>query len=125
MCVPQLANHWVIAVFEDNVVPMSELIVLLRLVSNNVGAIGFGKLLLLSMSNACKLAVTEDELSSMQGVAIVRDAERGVFVNVARASGAGNTFKTVCAKLETASKKPTAGNRLAAGYPFKRPAEAM
>lgn len=90
--------------------PFSELIVLLRLVSNNVGAIGFGKSLLRSMSTACELAVAEDELSSMQGIVIIRDAERGVFVNVARASGAGNTFKTVCAKLETASKKPTARN---------------
>ena len=33
----------------------------------------------------------------MQGDAIVRDAERGVFVNGARASGTGNTFKTMCA----------------------------
>ena len=56
--------------------PMSELIVLLRLVSANVGTIGYGKLLQRSMSIACKLAVTEDKLSSMQGVAIVRDTQR-------------------------------------------------
>jgi hypothetical protein len=123
--VSQLANHWTIAAFEDNIVPMSELVVLLRLVTGNVGAIGYGKSLLRSMSAACELAVTEDELSPMQGVAIVRDTQRGAFVNVAKASGTDNTFKTMAAKLETAAKKPTAGNRLANGYPFKRPSAVM
>ena len=35
--VPQLVNHWAIAAFEDNILPISELIVLLRLVCRNDG----------------------------------------------------------------------------------------
>ena len=91
--------------FEDNSVPLSEFLVLLRFVSTNVGAIGCGKSLIRSMSTACELTVTKGELLSMQGVENIRDAQWGVFVNVTRASGTGNTFKTMCAKLETASKK--------------------
>ena len=61
--------------------------------TESVGAIGYGKLLLRSMSAACKLAVTENELSSMQGIAILQGTQRGVFVNVSKASGTDNTAK--------------------------------
>ena len=47
---PQLVNHWTITAFEDNIVPISELIVLLELVSANLGAISFGRSLLRSPS---------------------------------------------------------------------------
>jgi hypothetical protein len=122
---PQLVNHWTITAFEDNVVPISELIVLSELVSANVGAISFGRSLLRSMSGACELSAVDDELSSMQGVAVVRDKQRGVFVNVVKASGTGHTFKTMHSKLEAASRNPTAGNRFAIGYPHKRPSKMM
>ena len=69
--VVQLVNHWTIAVFEDNIVPMSELIVLLRLVTGNTRAIVYRNLLLWSMSAACKLVVTKDTLLTMQEVVIV------------------------------------------------------
>ena len=73
-----------------------------------------------SKSAVCKIAVTEDELSLIQGVAILRDTQRGAFVNAAKANGTDNTFKTMASKLETAAKNPTARNRLANSYPFKR-----
>ena len=63
--VSKLANHWTIAAFKDNAVPMSELAVLLCLMTGNVGEIGYGKSLLWSVSAAYKLAVTKDKLSSM------------------------------------------------------------
>ena len=71
------------------------------------------------MSSACELSVAKDELSLMQGVAIVQDTQRGVFVNIAKASGMDAMFKTVCSKLEAASKKPASGNVFENGYPFK------
>ena len=122
---PQLVNHWTITAFEDNVVPISELIVLSELVSANVGAISFGRSLLRSMSGACELSAVDDELSSMQGVAVVRDKQRGVFVNVVKASGTDHTFKTMHSKLEAASRNPIAGNRFAMGYPHKRPSKML
>ena len=82
----QLANHWTITAFKDNIISHSELIVLIQLVSGNAKAISYGKLLVRSMSSKCELSVLEDELSSMQGVTIVRDAQRGVFVHVVKAS---------------------------------------
>ena len=82
--VSQLANHRTIAAFEYNMVSMSELVVLLWLTTGDVGAIGYGKLLLRSMSAACKLAVAKDELSPMQGVAILRDNQRGVYLPTLR-----------------------------------------
>ena len=48
-------------------------------------------------------------VKKMEGVAIVRDAQRGIFVNSAQVIGT-NTFITMCARLETSSKTPTAGN---------------
>ena len=63
--VPQLVNHWAVAAFEDNILPISELIVLLRLVCKNVGAIVYGKLLLQLMSSAEEFSATDDEMSSM------------------------------------------------------------
>ena len=108
--VSKLTTHWKIAAFEDNIVPMSELFALLRLVTGNAGAIGYGNSLLRSMSAACALAVTEGELSSMQRVAIVRDAQQGAVINVVKASGTSVTFKKMAAKLKTAAKHPTTGN---------------
>ena len=87
--------------------------------------LSYGKSLLRSMSSACELSVAKDELSLMQGVAIVRDTQRGVFVSIAKASGTDATFKTVCSKLEAASKKPASGNVFKNGYPFKRPSMGM
>ena len=77
------------------------------------------------MSAACELAVTEDELSSMQGVAIVRDAQGGAFINVVKVSGTSNTFKEMASKLKTVAKHPTVGNRLTNGYPLKRPSTVV
>lgn len=122
---PQLADHWTIAAFKDNDVRMAELIVLLWLVAANVGAIGCGKLLLRSMSSACKLDVTEGKMPLMQGVVIVRDAQQCVFVGIARSNSTGNTFSTMCVRLETSFTNPAAENRFAAGYPFKRPAAVI
>ena len=82
-------------------------------------------MLLRSMSAACKLAVTENELSSMQGIAILQDTQRGVFVNVAKASGTDNTFKTMASTLKTTAKHPSAGNQLASGYLFKWPSTVV
>ena len=78
--------------------------------TGNVGAIGYDRSLLRSMSTVCKLAVTQDELASMQGVAILRYTQWGVFVNVAKASGTDTIFKTMASKLGTAPKDPTALN---------------
>ena len=51
----------------------------------------------------------------------MRDAQQGAFIKVVKASGTSNTFKEMAAKLKTAAKHPTAGNRLTNGYQFKRP----
>ena len=51
---------------------------------------------------------------------LVECKQRGAFVNGVKASGTSNTFKAMAAKLKTAAKKNTAGNRLANGYLFKR-----
>ena len=75
----------------------------------------YGKLLLRPMSAVCELDVTGDDLLSMQGVAIVRDAPQGAFINVVNVSDTSNKFKEMTDKLETAE------NRLAHGYPFKMP----
>ena len=75
------------------------------------------------MSSARELSVIENELTSMQGVAIVRDTQRGVFINIA--SGTDAMFETVCSKLEAASKKPASGNAFENGHPFKRPSSGM
>ena len=56
----------------------------------------------------------------MQGAATVRDAQRGVLVNVVKARGTDNTFKAMHAKLEAASKKPADGNRFENDYPCNR-----
>ena len=122
--VPQLVNHWTIAAFEDNVQPIAELIVLLRLVSVNVGATKYGKSLLRSMSAACDLSVSD--VSLLQGVMIVRDWQRGVYVNVVKASGTDSsgtniTFEKVHSDMVKASKKPADGKVFEESYPFKRP----
>ena len=122
---PQLCNHWTIAAFEDNIVRISELVVLLELVSTNVGAVGFGKSLLRAMSSECNISAADDDVSSMQGVAVVRDKQRGVFVNVVKAGGTSQDFKSVLSKLEGASRNPAAGNKFATGYPHKRPSKMM
>jgi hypothetical protein len=75
-------NHWMMAALEDNIVLISERIILMQLVSSSVGAISYGKSLLRSLSSAYKVSVIEDELSSMSGIAIVPDTQHGVFVNV-------------------------------------------
>ena len=66
---PQLVNHCTVAVFEDNIKQIAEMVVALRLVSVNVGAVCYGKSLLRSMSVAYKLSVSD--VSLMQGVVIV------------------------------------------------------
>ena len=81
------------------------------------------------MSSAEELSATDNEMLSMQGVAIVRDSERGAYVTVAKAvtkaSGANGTFKEMCAKLEMDSKETTTGSKFAAGYPFAPPSTTM
>lgn len=126
--VPQLVNHWTIAAFEDNVRSIAKLVVLLRLVSVNVGAIVYVKLLLHSMSASCELSVAD--VSLMQGVAIVRDSQRGVYVNVVKACGSDakgteNTFGKVCSEMEAASKKPATGKKFEHSYLFKQPTSGM
>lgn len=59
---------------------------LLGLVSKNPGGVGHNKSFLGSMTTSTDLSVMEDGLSQMQGVAIVQDARRGVFVNVIKTS---------------------------------------
>ena len=71
------------------------------------------------------LSVMEDGVSQMQGVAILRDAHRGVFVHVVKASAPDSTFKTSCSKLEKASKKPDNGNDFENGHQFKLPDTEM
>ena len=66
----------------------------------------------------------------MQGVAIVRDSQRGVYVNVVKACGSNakgeeNTFGKVCSEMEAASKKPATTKKFKGSYPFKRPASGM
>jgi hypothetical protein len=39
--VSKLANHWNITAFEENVVPIPKLVVLLQLATKNIGAIGY------------------------------------------------------------------------------------
>ena len=60
--VSQLATHCTIAGFKDNGVPMSELVVLLCLLTGNIGAIGYDKSLLWSTPDVCNLTVIDDEL---------------------------------------------------------------
>ena len=88
--------------------------------AGNIGTIRYGELLLRSMSSACELFVTEDELSSKQGVAIVRDAQQGVFANIVKASGTDSAFKIMHAKFEPATKNPANRNRFEKGYPCNR-----
>jgi hypothetical protein len=92
-------------VLEDNTVLISELIVLIQLLSSSVGVISYGKLILRLMSSACEVSLIKDELSSMSGIAIVQDTQRGVFVNVIKTNGAENSFGSLHSKLEAASKK--------------------
>ena len=61
--VPQLVHHWTVSAFEDNVERIAELIVLLELVSKNVGGISRGKSLLRSMAASTDICATEDGLS--------------------------------------------------------------
>ena len=72
------------------------------------------------MVNSCDPLAIDDEFSSLQGIVIVQDTERGVFVNVVKTSSTDSTFKTVHAKLETAAKKSDNGNLFAQGYPFNQ-----
>ena len=44
--VSQIDSHWTMSMFEDTIVPMSELAALMQRVTRNVGAIGYRKLLL-------------------------------------------------------------------------------
>ena len=116
-------NHWTVVAFEDNIQPIAELVVLLNLVSPNVGGIRFGKSLLRSMSSARELSVAD--VSLMQGVAVVRDSQRGVYVDVAKASGTDETFEKVLLKMKAASKKFPGKSKLASSYPFKPPVTGM
>ena len=69
----QLASHWTSAAFKDNIVPISDLIVLVRLVNGSVGAIECRNLLVRSMSAAYKLAVNKDGFLLMRGVEMLQD----------------------------------------------------
>jgi hypothetical protein len=69
-----LMNHWIIIALEDNIVSISELIILMRLVFSTVGAISYDKSLLSRLvSSVYKVSVIENKLSSMSGITIVRD----------------------------------------------------
>ena len=92
--------------------------------SVNVGATKHGKSLLRSMSAARDLSVSD--VSLLQGVMIVRDWQRGVYVNVVKASGTDSsgtniTFEKVHSDMVKASKKPADGKVFEESYPFKRP----
>ena len=97
----------------------------MKIVSTNIGAIRHRKALVQSMSSVCNCSAVDDKLSSMQRVAIVQDKQEGVFVNIVKASGTDQTFKTVYSKLETASKNPAAECRFATGYPHKHPSKML
>jgi len=62
--------------------------------------------------------------ATIQGVAIVRDSQRGVYVNFIKvcgsdAKGTENTFGKVCSEMEVASKKPATGKKFECSYLFK------
>ena len=120
---PQLVNHWTVVAFEDNIQPIAELIVLLKLVPANVGGICYGKSLFRAMSSARDLSVAD--VSLMQDVAVVQDFERGVFVNVVKASGTDETFEKVRSKMKAASQKFPGKSNFEKGYPFKPPVTGM
>lgn len=84
---PQLVHHWTVAVFEYNVEHITELIVLFDFVSKHVGRIGQGKSLLRLMTASTDLSAKEHGLSQMQGIAIVQDAQRDVFITLAMLVG--------------------------------------
>ena len=69
----QPTNHWTIAALKDNSVSISELIVLMKLVSSSVAASSFNELLLRLMTSTCKVSMIEDKVSSMSGIVILWD----------------------------------------------------
>ena len=69
-----LVHHLEISAFKDGMVHMSELIILLWFVTGNIGAVGHEQLLTRLFPVVYKLTVTKNELSLIQGVAIIQGA---------------------------------------------------
>ena len=93
--------------------------------SNSVGAISYGKPLLRLMSSVCKVSVIEDELSYVQGVAIVQDMQCAVFVNVVKISSTDSTLGVMHVKHDAAFEKLADANKFKKGYLCKRPSTGI
>ena len=92
-----------------------------QLVSKSVNAVSFHKSLLKPTSNGFYPSALNDDNKSLHGIALLHDAQRGVFVNVVKVDGNADeqSFQKEYAKLERESEQQA--KKFARLYPSKRP----
>ena len=118
--VSHLINHFSINAFEENILPLCEIAVSLNLVPKSVKSIAFGKSLLRPSGNYLYQKALDEGMSSLHGVALLHDKERGVFVQAAKVDGIDHSFGEESAKQLEESNSQKSTSRLHRCFPFRR-----
>ena len=120
----QIIHHWAFKSFEDNLVPLCEIVLLNRFFMKSVAGVSKKKAVLKPVSTHMYRDATDEEFKKSQGVILLHDKERGVFVNVCRVDGSdGGDFESSLKKLE--QKAGSDSSLFCRSYPNQRRIRGM
>ena len=121
-----IIHHWAFKSFEDNLVPLCEIVLLNRFFMKSVAEVSKKKAILKPVSTHMYRDATDEEFKKSQGVILFHDKERGVFVNVCRVDGSDGgdfDFESSLKKLE--QKSGSKSSLFCRSYPNQRRIRGM